>query len=166
MSDQLSEDRQASQCVKRLPAGARQTQAMNFIRREMMNGELLFTSEHAQQAAQEFDTRDINVWAAIGALEKNGSVTKERLGPGKGFIIRLGDGIPIRSEKKKRKSKKTTKHTAKQTDGENSTTVTQLLTKIDSEMSTISTKIERLTEELERKEALRAGIQSLLGRNL
>lgn len=70
------------------PREGRLMQVMNFLLREKVGSELIFTSEHIAQAAHELGITHVqDIYRALSRLEKKGFIARQNRGRGKGYLI-------------------------------------------------------------------------------
>ena len=152
----MSQDSQTGKTGRAAP-GERMKGVLVFLKREKVTDELLFTAEHAQQAAKELGMKDTEVWTTMRRLEKKGEFTLKKNKPGRGIIVTFNSSGVHPASARRLKGRKGGQLRVKQSN-RSKLTVNGLLKTLDSE-------IQALEAQLQRKRVLRKEIASLAGRD-
>jgi hypothetical protein len=157
---------------ERAKPGTRLTQVLGFIRRQTLRDDgLLFTSQHANEAAEEFGISQIDVYNAVQTLGKKGVISAKKLGRGRGQTIKILNPDLIH-ERRKPGSRETAGVLKEDAEVKGEATISDVLAGIDKEMDEHRSQIEELRNaigrheaEIIRKQDLRAEIARLGGKH-
>jgi hypothetical protein len=165
---------------ERAKPGTRLQQVLGFIRRQTLRDDgLLFTSQHANEAAEEFQISQIDVYNAVQTLGKKGVISVKKLGPGKGQTIKILNADLIHGRRKSAVREVAAPAPKGDGEGKGEATISDVLAGIDKEIAEIEGQIGTIRgviadheaqitahrAEIVRKQELRAEIARLGGKH-
>jgi|GEM_PF-3145150 len=145
-----------------LKPGSKLGKLYNWLKREIVGTELLFTSAHAQQLTTELDVRSPgSVWIKLQQLDKKGLIKRKRRTGEKGLIVSFidqnaaevasdGNEAATTSAPARRMKKSTRKSKVHKT----SLSIDELIAKLRSEVEELTARKGKLDTQIKQRKTL------------